>query len=130
MTILGIGTDIIEISRIQASLRLHGTHFINRIFTSNEQTYCKKYTDPSAQYAGRFAAKEAIAKALGCGIGKKLSWLDIEVINNTYGKPEVFLSIEAQAKWKNPQLLITISHSDCYATAVAIWSTADTSKNC
>jgi holo-[acyl-carrier protein] synthase len=116
--IKGIGNDIIEIDRIEKAIDRH--NFIDKIFTSNEKKYCLKFSTPAPHFAARFAAKEAVAKALGCGIGSKLSWLDIEIINNDEGKPCVFLSEKANLNFQKPEILITLSHAKSYASAVAI----------
>lgn len=117
----GIGTDIIEIDRIRNSIERHGLHFLNRLFSQKEQDYCYRFQDPSPHFAGRFSAKEAIAKALGTGFGEQLSWHDIEIVNDDLGKPVVYLSETLKAKYKNPQILLSISHSTSHATATAIW---------
>ncbi len=90
--ILGIGNDIIGIDRIRAVLIRYPERFLNRIFTLDEQKYCLKYRDPAPRLAGRFAAKEAIVKALGTGFSQGLSWLDIEIHNDLTGKPVVSFS--------------------------------------
>lgn len=118
--IAGIGNDIIEIERIRESLSEFGDKFYDRILTPREQEYCKSMNDPVIRLAGRYAAKEAIAKALGTGIGKLLSWLDMEIVNDAAGKPEVLLSPEASIRHGHPLIFITISHERTYATAVAI----------
>lgn len=120
--IRGLGTDILEIDRMRQSIERHGLHFLNRLFTQREQDHCYKFKDPAPHFAGRFAAKEAIAKALGTGFGAQLSWMDIEVLNNDLGKPIVLLSLEIQKRFENPQILVSISHSTQHATAVAIWN--------
>lgn len=117
----GLGNDIIEIERLRKSIGRHGQHFLNRLFTHKEQDHCLKYKDPIPHFAGRFAAKEAVAKALGTGIGTDLSWHDIEIVANDKGGPEVNLSKEAKQKFHNPHILVSISHSTLHATAVAIW---------
>lgn len=117
----GIGNDILEIERIRGSIDRHGQHFLNRIFTQKEQDYCYKFKDPIPHFAGRFSAKEAIAKALGTGFGSHLSWHDIEIVNDDLGKPVVILSDAAKKNFKNPRILLSISHSQNYATAVALW---------
>ena len=118
----GLGNDIIEIDRIRKSIEIHGLHFLNKLFTQKEQDYCYKFKDPAPSFAGRFAAKEAIAKALGTGIGGELSWHDIEILGNDAGKPVAQLSKSAQKKFNNPNILVSISHCTTHATAVAIWS--------
>lgn len=117
---LSIGNDIIEIARIKKAWQRHGERFLNKIFTPQEQAYClSKKGFPERHLAGRFAAKEALAKALGTGIGP-ISWLDLEIINNPQGKPEVILSEHIMRTFDNPRFLLSISHCQDYATAVAI----------
>lgn len=120
--IRGLGTDILEISRMRSSIERHGQHFLNRLFSQAEQDYCYKFQDPSPHFAGRFAAKEAIAKALGTGFGAHLAWHDIEIINDDLGKPVVHFSETIRKKHNNPHILISISHCTEYAMATAIWS--------
>ena len=117
----GIGNDIIEIERIRQSIERHGQHFLNRLFTQQEQDYCYQFQDPTPHFAGRFAAKEAIAKALGTGFGQMLSWHDIRILTDQDGKPIVHLSEEVMGRFHNPHILVSISHSSLHAIAVAIW---------
>lgn len=117
---VGLGNDIIEISRVRQSIERHGLHFLNRLFTQKEQDYCYKFQDPAPHFAGRFAAKEAVSKALGTGFGAQLAWHDLEIVNDANGKPEISLSPSAQKRFNNPQILVSISHSTDYATAVAL----------
>jgi holo-[acyl-carrier protein] synthase len=119
--IRGLGIDIIEIERIRESIERKGADFLNRLFTQAEQEYCFRFKDAIPHFAGRFAAKEAVAKALGTGFGEHLSWKQIEILNDAAGKPVVFLSKDLQEKYNNPHLLIAISHSSHYANAVAVW---------
>lgn len=120
--ILGIGNDIIEVARIKAVFTRYSEKFLNRIFTSYEQEYCLKHKEPALHLAGRFAAKEAIAKALGTGFSQKLGWLDIEIRNDGKGKPAAYLSPLAQEIFGDLSLHISISHCREYATAFAIWT--------
>ena len=131
MQIKGLGTDIIEIDRVRKSIERHGLHFLNRLFTQKEQDYCYKFKDPVPHFAGRFAAKEAIVKALDTGFGAHVSWHDIEVLSDEHGKPVVFLKpqaieavlAETNAKTTEPgQILVSISHCEAYAVATAVWS--------
>lgn len=121
MTIHGLGNDIIEIHRVAKGFEDHGQPFLDRLFTTKEQQYCQLHSDPFPRYAGRFAAKEAIVKALGCGFGAEAGWHDIEIIADPKGKPEVHLSSELKKRFNNPKILVTISHCKEYAAAVAIW---------
>lgn len=120
-SIQGIGNDIIEIERIRQSIERHGQHFLNRLFTQKEQDYCYQFKDSVLNFAGRFAAKEAIAKALGTGFGAELSWHDLEILGDEHGKPVVHLSEAVKKRFHNPRILVSISHSSTHATAIAIW---------
>ena len=113
-----IGIDIIEIERIERSIEKHGDHFLKKLFTDNELAADM----PLQSIAGRFAAKEAIAKALGTGFGEDLAWHDIEITSDDKGAPKVSLNKKAAERFNNPQLHISISHCKTYATAIAIKS--------
>ncbi len=119
--IKGLGNDIIEIDRIRQSIERHGQHFLDRLFTPKEQEHCLQFKDSAPHFAGRFAAKEAIAKALGTGIGTELSWHDFEVLGNEHGKPDVHFAPAAKKRFDDPQILVSISHCSTHATAVAVW---------
>ena len=121
MTIAGLGNDIIEINRVKKAYEEHKEAFLDRLFTAKEQEYCKAQENPFPRLAGRFAAKEAIVKALGCGFGSEVAWKDIEILVDESGKPVVHLSGELSRRFDHPTLLITISHCKEYASAVAIW---------
>lgn len=118
--ILGLGNDILEIERVRASHAEHGERFLERILTPKEREYCLKYSDPVPHIAARFSAKEAVAKALGTGIGKELSWHDLEILNDAKGKPLVHLSPALKQKLGG-NLLIAISHSTLYVSTIALW---------
>lgn len=118
--ILGIGTDIIEIQRIEEAISRHGVLFITKIFTENEKSYCEKFAYSSQYFAARFAAKEAVMKAAGTGLTQSISWLDIEIMHDDLGKPEVVLSEKAKKVWGNKLFLLSMSHCKEYATATAI----------
>lgn len=119
--IKGIGNDIIDIPRVRQSIERHGQHFLDRLFTRREQDYCFKFQDPVPHFAGRFSAKEAIAKAFGTGFGADVRWHDIEVLNNDRGQPIVFLSEALQKLFGQPRIMVSISHTAEYATAMAVW---------
>lgn len=94
--VYGVGTDIIDIHRIERTLARLGTRFVDRVFTPQEQIYCEE--NPrfrSARYAKRFAAKEACLKAMGTGYRDPISWHDIEVTRTKLGKPELLLTGQA-----------------------------------
>ena len=121
--ILGIGIDIIEVGRIKASYERFGERFVNRILHPNEIAYCVSHREPAPFLAARFAAKEAISKAFGTGIGAQLGWRDMEVGRRDSGEPFVILH-EGGKKLLEERggrvLLISLSHTQEHATAVAI----------
>jgi holo-[acyl-carrier protein] synthase len=116
MKIFGIGTDIVNIKRMDQSLKRHGQNFKNKIFSKKEILYCDKKKYPTAFYAKRFAAKEALSKALGTGIRKGVSLKDIEISNNTAGQPSIILKGNVanylKKKIKNRKYDIHLSLSD------------------
>ena len=121
--IIGIGTDITECLRIARMIERHGELFINRVYTPAEIKYCQSRKQATQHYTGRWAAKEAILKALGTGWRKGISWRDIEIRNEPGGKPMV--AVRGGAKDVVEQLGITeihvtISHCRSHATAFAI----------
>ena len=121
--ILGIGIDIIEVARIQASHEKFGERFLNRILHPNEISYCLSHRLPAPFLAARFAAKEAISKAFGTGIGAQLSWQDMEVARKASGEPFVILHDKGTELLKargGTALRISLSHTQNHATAVAI----------
>jgi|ERR1700722_9706305 holo-[acyl-carrier protein] synthase len=87
--IVGSGIDMVEIPRIQESLDRYGKRFLNRVFTASEQAYCLRKRNAAESLAARFAAKEAGAKALGTGISRGVSWLEIEVVREPGGRPNI-----------------------------------------
>lgn len=123
--ILGLGTDIIEIERIRDSIDEYDDKFLERLFTPKEIEYCKKHRDPAIRFAGRFAAKEAIAKALGTGFGKEFHWHDVEILNNELGKPFASLTPEFKKLHEGTRLELSISHCKSFATATSIWIRED-----
>lgn len=116
----GLGTDIIEIHRIEKVISKYGQKFLDRLFTKNEQSYCLQHKKSSQHFAARFSAKEAIVKSLGTGLRQGISWLDIEIKKDEQGKPLVSLSPKLNQQFDDPEFLLSISHSQEYATAVAI----------
>lgn len=116
----GVGNDIVEIARIEALFKRYPQRFLKRIYTPFEREYCLKKKFPSSHLAARFAAKEAIVKALGTGFSNGLNWLDIEVRNDPLGKPIATLSPYAKALFGDCHIHISMSHSRDYATAIAI----------
>ncbi len=123
MNVLGLGTDIVETARLAASIERHGAAFLDRVFLESERAYCDRGATPERCYAARFAAKEAVAKALGTGIGAQLSWRDIEIVRQPSGQPAVLLhgtGVATAAALGIRVWLLSLSHSDHYATATAL----------
>lgn len=114
------GTDIIEIERIKEAIENLGEKFLTKVFTENEIQYCEsKKAQKYQHYAGRFAAKEAVFKAISELLTDKfaLNWNDYEILNNTEGRPEVIIK---GLKSKVENIDISISHCKQYATATAV----------
>ena len=121
--IIGIGNDITECARIQAVLEKHGKTFLDHLLTEREQSLAGGRLE---FYAGRWAAKEAVAKALGCGIGTHCAFTDIEILNDESGRPYAVLSGAAQrtaAELRAERIHLSISHERHYATACAVLET-------
>lgn len=117
--ILRTGIDLIEISRIEEVVARHGKHYLERIYTSAELEYCGRRAE---SLAGRFAAKEAVVKALGCGIGD-VTWKEIEILGDEQNAPVLNLSGEAEKKAKELGLVswsVSISHSQSHSVAMAV----------
>ena len=116
MKIFGIGTDIVNIKRMEKSIKKNGVVFKNKIFSKNEINYCEKKKNPFPFYAKRFAAKEALSKALGTGIRKGINFKNIEVYNDNFGKPSIQLKGSTadflKKKIKTRKYFIYLSLSD------------------
>ena len=128
MRIFGIGTDIVNIKRIDRSLKKYGFNFKNKIFSKKEIIYCEKKKNSSAFYAKRFAAKEAFSKALGTGIRKGVNLKNIEISNNIHGKPFILLKgnvanyLKKKVKTKKYDIHLSLSDDKPWAQATVIIS--------
>ena len=123
MNVIGIGTDIVECLRIAQMIERHGELFIDRVYTAAEIEYCRSRKQATQHFAGRWAAKEAILKAIGTGWRRGISWRDMEVRNEGGGKPIVALRGGARDVVEQlgvGEILVTISHCRSHATAFAI----------
>lgn len=123
MSVLGIGVDLVECARIQHSLDRFGDRFLHRVFTDGEIAYSKSMKFPARHLAARFAAKEALSKAFGTGIGKAMGWKDIDVHKKPSGEPFVVLEGGAKDLASNrgvTRVLITLSHTDNHAMAMIV----------
>lgn len=118
--IIGSGIDLIEIDRIQFSVDRFGWRFLNRIFTPAEQAYCLKKKHSAESLAARFAAKEAGAKALGTGMSRGVTWLEIEVVRAPGGRPELVFHGRAELMAKKlgaTHAALSLTHSKTLAMA-------------
>jgi len=123
--IIGIGIDIIDIRRIDKTIKKFGFRFINKCFLNSEINKSKTRKKSTESYAKRYAAKEACSKALGTGLARGVFWKDIEVINDKFGKPKIILHNKAKKllnkfNYKNPNIEVSLSDERDYAIANVI----------
>ena len=119
----GVGTDIVAVARIAALMRARGAAFLERWFTAREIDYCSSKAVPSRHFAARFAAKEAVVKALPVAWDGPLPWRSIEIVNDPRGAPSVSLSgaiLDAATRAGVGEIRVSLSHCDEYATAIAL----------
>ena len=122
MEIVGIGTDIVECLRIGRMIERHGELFLTRVYTEREIRYCQERKHATENFAGRWAAKEAVLKSLGTGMTHGLCWNEIEIHNDPSGQPQIELcggTRDLADKLHVSAILISISHCRSYATAYA-----------
>lgn len=123
MNVYGIGTDLVETARIAKSLERQGDAFLKRCFTGGEIAYCQRHANSSLPFAARWAAKEAVAKAFGTGIGAEMSLVEIEVVNLPGGQPSVVLHGNALAHATMlgvREVKLSLTHTEHYAAAFAV----------
>ena len=121
--IIGTGVDIVETARIRDSLDRFGERFLNRCFWPGEVTYCNGMKFPALHFAARFAAKEAISKAFGTGIGHQLGWKDMEIRKRDSGEPYVALHGKGEELARTrgvTEVFVSLSHCKDYAAAQAV----------
>jgi holo-[acyl-carrier protein] synthase len=119
MSLIGTGIDIVEVERIERMLERQGDRFLTRVFTRAEVERCTKKARPAMHLAARFAAKEAVAKALGTGFSKGVRMRDIEVVSND-GPPRIQLYGAAARRYdalKASRILLSLTHTREYALA-------------
>lgn len=112
-----------EISRIKAIHKRHGKKFMDKVLTKAEQSYCLTKSDPYPSIAARVAAKEAVAKAMGTGMGAALRWVSVEVVSRPSGEPEIVLDAGGKKllkKLKAKKVLISLSHTGDMSIAMAV----------
>jgi holo-[acyl-carrier protein] synthase len=118
-----VGIDLVEIGRIEESVKRWGEKFLNRIYLPTEIDYCSRHPFPPQHYAARFAAKEAFLKSLGIGIFRGVSFREVEVCVGETGRPELSLhggARDLMRKKKITSVHLSLSHSVRYATAIVI----------
>ena len=124
MTILGIGTDIIENNRIKNAIK--NNSFIKRIFSKDEISFSKKFKNKTNFYSKRFAAKEAFVKAIGTGFRNSINFKDISILNNKLGKPKLYITVKVKKllkkmfKSKNIDIFLSLSDEKKYSIAFVI----------
>ena len=120
---LGLGTDLVDVVRVDNALQRHGDRFRARVFTPEEIAYCEGRARPGPHYAARFAAKEAVSKALGTGICGAFPWKAVAVAKRASGEPYAVLDETGQAlvnRLGGETVLITLAHTATLATATAL----------
>lgn len=124
MSIVGHGIDLVSVSRIGSMIDRHGAHFLGRVYTLAEQSYCERSPKRRLEhYAARFAAKEAVLKAIGTGWRDGIAWTDVEVVLEPSGKPTIALSGKASSIAIIEGIShfhISLSHTGDFAMASAI----------
>ena len=123
MSVVGIGVDLVECARIQHSIDRFGDRFLRRVFTDGEVEYSKSMKFPARHLAARFAAKEAVSKAFGTGIGKSMGWREIDVRKKPSGEPFLVFTGGAEKLAQERGVVsafITLSHSDHHAIATIV----------
>lgn len=117
--IIGVGCDLVDIDRIKNAF-VENPLFLDKILTENEKLYCLRFKSPESHIAARFAAKEAVSKALGVGIGKELGFKDIEVALDEKGKPFISLRNKGKETFSHVKFEISLSHTATTACAFVI----------
>ncbi len=118
--IIGIGVDIVEIDRFKSLTERWGERLLNRIFTQQEIDYCLSKRNPYQHLAGKFAAKEAISKAIATGWSGIFRWKDVEVLNDESGKPVVIIHNQLKEHFNSCLFYVSISHSLNYAVSFVV----------
>ena len=116
----GIGVDIIEIDRIQHSIATLGEHFLRKIYTQREIAYCSAKPTAAQHFAARYAAKEALSKALSTGWAGEFRWKDVEVFNEPSGQPRIELHGALKEKLAQCSVFVSLSHSNSHVVAMVL----------
>lgn len=118
--IRGIGVDIVEITRVREVTEQWGDRFLRRVFTPGELKHCLAKFNPHQHLAARFAAKEAVSKALATGWAGNFRWTDVEVVNDASGKPHVVFHGRLQEELLSTTVHVSLSHADTHVVAMAV----------
>ena len=118
--IQGIGVDVVDVQRIKGVLEKQGKVFMNKIFSDMEVTYCKTHQKSYIHFAARFAAKEAVAKAMRTGWSGAFHWRDIEVVNDQSGAPHILLSRDVAKALEQYTVHLSLSHTDNTVVAFVV----------
>ncbi len=121
--VLGVGIDLVDVRRIATAIEKQGAAFLRRIYTDREREYCEGKANAAEHFAARFAAKEAVSKAFGTGIGERIGFLDIEILNQKSGTPCIVLlgkaELLAEARGVT-EVLVSLSHTEQMAVASVV----------
>ena len=127
MSVVGVGVDLVEVSRVRQMLAEKGAHVFDRLLTSDEARYCRSKSDPAESVAARLAAKEAVYKALqGSPAARGIGWREIEVVRDEDGRPEVVLAglaAERATVLRVRRVIVSLSHTHQAAVAMAVLET-------
>jgi holo-[acyl-carrier protein] synthase len=116
----GIGVDIIEITRVQRAMNQSGTGFLEKVFTPAEIAYCTGKHNSAQHFAARFAAKEAVSKALSTGWAGSFRWKDVEITNDISGQPHVLVHGPLEERLASTSIFVSISHSETHVVAMVV----------
>ena len=119
MRILGTGVDLVEVPRFSAVVKRKGERFLKHLFTPAEVAYARRRKQAVQHLAARFAAKEAVVKALGAPKGLGLKWSDLEISNDAAGQPRVTFR-GTMSRWKKARVYLSLTHTSKYAVASAV----------
>ena len=120
MSIVSLGLDLTQIERLAEAEARRGARFLERLFTAGERAYCeRRAARRHVHYAGRFAVKEAVLKAFGTGLGQRMRWTEVEVINEPLGRPRVELHGEV-ARWAERRRVTAVEVSLSHAAGLAV----------
>ncbi len=118
--ILGIGVDVVDVQRMKDVLEKKGKVFLDKVFSDMEVTYCKTRKKPHIHFCARFAAKEAVAKAMRTGWSGAFHWRDIEVVNDQSGAPHILLSRDVAKALEQCIVHLSLSHTDTTVVALVV----------